>query len=130
MKNKQKEYIAFEGKKFTIEWYFDSKGRSISLDYFESLDDEEQAKALSLFKLMGNIGEIKNKTKFRNEGGKIYAFKPRPHRCLCFFFDGKKIIITNSFHKKSDKLPIKEKDKALKIKKDYEERVKRGKYYE
>jgi len=133
MKNEQKErkeYIVFEGEKFTIEWYFDSRGKSISLDYLESLEEEEQAKLFELMKLIGNAGVIKNKTKFRNEGDKIYAFKPQPHRFLCFFFEGQKIIVTNGFHKKTDKLPKNEKDRALKIKKDYEARVKRGNYYE
>lgn len=133
MKNEQKqrpEYIAFEGEEFTIEWYFDNKGKSISLDYLESLDEKEQAKLFELMKLIGNAGIIKNKTKFRNEGEKIYAFKPQPHRFLCFFFEGQKIIVTNGFHKKTDKLPKSEKERALKIKNDYEARVKRGNYYE
>ena len=34
------------------------------------------------------------------------------------------------FIKKTDKLPTKEKDKALKIKDDYELRLKHGDYYE
>jgi hypothetical protein len=126
----KKEYIAFSGKEFTVEWYFDSKGKSISLDYFESMDDDGQTRLLALFELIGNIGEIKNKTKFRNEGNKIYAFKPQPHRFLCFFLSGRKIIVTNAFQKKSDKLPVNEKEKALKFKSDYESRVKRGNYYE
>jgi len=133
MKDNQKEskeYVAFEGEKFTIEWYFDTKGKSISLEYLESLEDEEQAKLFELMKLIGNIGIIKNKTKFRNEGDKIYAFKPQPHRFLCFFFEGQKIIVTNGFHKKTDKLPKNEKERALKLKNDYETRVKRGDYYE
>ena len=133
MKKEQKksnEYIAFEGEKFLIEWYFDSKGNSIALDYFESLNEDEQIKLLNLFELMGNIGAIKNETKFRNEGEKIYAFKPQPHRFLCFFFTGQKIIVTNAFHKKTDKLPIKEKDRALKIKENYESRISSGDYYE
>jgi len=130
MKNKQKEYIAFEGEKFTIEWYFDQKGKSIALDYLESLEDEDQAKLFALMKLMGDVGQIKNKTKFRNEGDKIYAFKPQPHRFLCFFFKGNKIIVTSAFHKKTDKLPKNEKERALKLRNDYENRVKRGTYYE
>src|SRR5579863_9127560 len=110
---KNKEYIAFEGIEFTIEWYFDAKGRSLALDYLESLSDKKQIKLLELFELMGNVGEIKNKEKFNNEGDKIYAFKPQPYRFLCFFFEGRKIIVTNAFHKKTDKLPQNEKDKAL-----------------
>ena len=130
MKHKQKEYIAFEGKKFTIEWYFDRKGESIALDYLESLADEDQTKLFELMKLMGDVGLIKNKAKFRSEGGKIYAFKPQPHRFLCFFFKGQKIIVTNAFHKKADKLPKNEKERALKLKNDYEDRVERGIYYD
>lgn len=129
-KNAQNELIAFDGEKFTIEWYFDNRGKSISLNYLESLEEEEQAKLFGLMKLIGNTGVIQNKTKFRNEGDKIYAFKPQPHRFLCFFFEGQKIIVTNGFHKKTDKLPQNEKDRALKIKKDYETRIKRGNYYE
>lgn len=133
MKKEQKqqiEYVAFSGEKFIIEWYFDAKRKSISLEYLEELEDEEQAKLFELIKLIGNTGIIKNKTKFRNEGDKIYAFKPQPHRFLCFFFEGQKIIVTNGFHKKTDKLPKNEKERALKIKADYEARVKQGDYYE
>lgn len=127
---KPKEYVAFNGSKFVIEWYFDCKGQSSSLDYFESLSDDEQIKALGLFELMGKIGSIRNKTKFNYEEDKIYAFKPQPHRFLCFFFSGGKIIITNAFHKKTNKLPKGEKEKALKCKDDYELRIQRGDYYE
>ena len=127
---KLKEYIAFKGKEFTIEWYFDPKGKSDSLEYFEKLGEEHQIKLLNLLELMGNMGQIKNKEKFNSEGSKIYAFKPMPHRFLCFFFSGKKIVITNAFHKKTNKLPQKEKDRAMKYKNSYEERVKRGDYYE
>jgi phage-related protein len=133
MTNKQKqhpEYIAFKGKKFTIEWYFDDKGKSASLEYLEALEEEEQVKLFGLMKLIGETGLIKNKKKFRSEGDKIYAFKPQPHRFLCFFCEGQKIIVTNGFHKKTEKLPKKEKELALRMKSDYETRVKRGDYYE
>jgi len=62
-------------------------------------------------------------------GDKIYAFKPKPHRFLAFFFTGGKVIITNAFAKKSDKLPPGEKDRALRCMQDYEQRVKAGSYY-
>lgn len=127
---KQKEYIVFNGSKFVIEWYFNKKGQSNALDYFESLNEIEQIKSLGLFELMGDFGEIKNKTKFNYEGDQIYAFKPQPHRFLCFFFAGSKIIITSAFHKKTDKLPTSEKQRALKYKNDYELRINRGDYYE
>lgn len=130
MKKQSKEYIAFQGKKFTIEWYFNASGKSSALDYFETLDDEMQIKLLELMALIGTVGSIKNKQKFRHEGDKIYAFKPQPYRFLCFFFSNQKIIVTNGFHKKSDKLPKADKERALKAKHDYENRIKRGDYYD
>ena len=84
----------------------------------------------ALAKRLGEMGQIRDITKFRNEGDKIFAFKPQPERFLCFFFTGRKVIITNGFVKKSDKMPPGEKDRALRLKKDFEERVKKGTYYE
>jgi phage-related protein len=43
---------------------------------------------------------------------------------------GKKVIVTNAFWKKQDKLPSSEKDRALNCMKSYKERVKGGTYYE
>ncbi len=89
-----------------------------------------QRKALTLFRLMGEHGKIYDETKFRNEGDGMYAFKPQPDRYLCFFFRGKKIIVTNAFEKKSQKLPKGEKDRALKARASYEMRVVARAYYE
>ena len=41
-------------------------------------------------------------------------------RIFCFFDKGKLIVLANGFQKKVQKTPKKEIDKALKIKKDYE----------
>jgi hypothetical protein len=84
----------------------------------------------NLFRLMGDQGKIFDETKFRNEGDKIYAFKPQPDRYLSFFFRGKKIIVTNAFIKKSQKLPQGEKEVALKAFQSYEKRMKEDTYYE
>ena len=123
------EFVAYKGERFTIEWFYDDKHRSQALDYFESLSEQQQDKVLYLFKKMGDHGQIKDVTKFRNEGDHIYAFKPQPDRFLCFFFKGGKIIVTNAFLKKQDKLPSNEKNRALHYMKDYEKRVKEDHYY-
>ena len=79
---------------------------------------------------MGDAGEIQDKTKFRFEGDKIYAFKPQTDRFLCFFYEGRKIIVTNAFRKKQQKLPIREKENALKKRELYINRVIEGDYYD
>ncbi|MBX2967291.1 MAG: type II toxin-antitoxin system RelE/ParE family toxin [Cyclobacteriaceae bacterium] len=125
-----KEYVAYKGFAFQIEWYYSPKGDSQALDYYLKLGQQDRIKVLKLFKMMGDIGRISDITKFRNEGDKVYAFKPQPHRFLSFFVHGKKIIVTNAFLKKQDKLPESEKDKALKCMESYLKRVKEDKYYE
>lgn len=123
------EFIAYEGEAFCIEWYFNENGKCDTLDYFEDLPEDIQLKTLTLFKRMGETGAIKDKTKFNHEGDGLYAFKPAPHRFLCFFVKGRKIIVTSGFQKQSQKLPAKEKNRALERKKDYERRSKKGDYY-
>ena len=125
-----KKYVAYEGEQFTVEWYYSPKGESQALQYYLELDASDRIKVLKLFKVMGDIGKIRDETKFRNEGDKIYAFKPQPHRFLNFFVEGRKIIVTNAFWKKQDKLPRGEKERALNCMKSYKERVKEGTYYE
>ena len=82
------------------------------------------------FKRIGDFGKISDITKFRSECEKIFAFKPQPDRFLSFFYVGKKILVTNGFRKKAQKLPKNEKNLALKRMKNYESRVTNGDYYE
>lgn len=125
-----KDYIAYKGEAFQIEWYYTESGKSQALQYAEALTVAERVKLINLLELMGKMGQIRGQNKFRSEGDQIYAFKPQPHRFLCFFMEGRKIIITNAFHKKQQKLPKGEKDRALRAMKDYKQRVKEGTYYE
>lgn len=114
-----KSNIAYEGPEYIIEWHCDENQKSQPLEYFEKLDNNSKRKVLNLFRLMGEMGQVHNIEKFRNEGDGIYAFKIHPSRFLCFFYTGKRIIITNAFTKKTQKMPKKEKDKALKTKELY-----------
>ena len=116
--------IIYSGDAFTIEWYYDRDGYSQAYEYFLELDKDRRRKFLMLVKRIGDAGKINDKTKFRNEGDQIFAFKPQPDRYLSFFFTGKKIIVTNAFAKKSQKMPVREKQRSLEYKKDYEERAK------
>ena len=77
--------IAYRGPEYTIEWYFNEKERSQAFEYYSGLTPAERRKVLMLFKRLGDFGTISDTTKFRNEGNKIYAFKPKPHRFLSFF---------------------------------------------
>jgi len=124
-----KEFVVYEGPEFTIEWYYSERGKSPAKAYFDELDRGRKLEAFELFMAMAKMGKILNITKFRHEGDSIYAFKPKPDRFLCFFYSGKKIVITNAFEKKQDKLSPIEKKRALAFQKDYKARVDEGTYY-
>jgi hypothetical protein len=106
------------------------KSNSPAFDYYNTLEQTQRIKLLYLLKRMGDIGRINDTTKFNNEGDKIFAFKPKPDRFLCFFENQGKIIITNAFCKKQQKLPKNEKERALAYKESYEKRTKECVYYE
>jgi phage-related protein len=115
------------GLVFTIEWYYDQKGYSQAYDYFIKTSQEQKRKFLILVKKMGDFGKIYDKTKFMYEGDKIYAFKPRPDRYLSFFTKDKKIIVTNAFWKKTQKMAKNEKELAIKNMNEYDSREPGGK---
>jgi hypothetical protein len=69
--------ILYYGSVFTIEWYYDDKGTSLAREFFLALNDDRKAALLALVKRLGDAGQIRDITKFRNEGDKIFAFKPR-----------------------------------------------------
>jgi len=120
--------LIYSGLMFTLEWYYDKSGKNFAREYYKETSREQKRKFFVLAKRMGDFGKISDTTKFRNEGDGIYAFKPKPDRYLSFFTDEKKIIVTNGFTKKTNKLPKNEKDLAIRCRKDYLERKKeRGK---
>jgi phage-related protein len=119
--------VIYAGPKYTLEWYYDQNGNSAAYDYFLKTTQEQKRTFLLLAKKMGDFGKIFDITKFRNEGDGIFAFKPQPNRYLSFFTDGKKIIVTNGFLKKTDKLPKREKELAIKMRNDYFQRKTGGK---
>ena len=122
-----KSCVIYSGEKITLEWYYDKNGKSAAYDYFLGITKEQRRKFLVLAKRMGDMGKIYDITKFRNEGDGIYAFKPQPDRYLSFFTDGRKVIVTNGFRKKTDKLPQNEKELAIEYRQDYLERKTGGK---
>ena len=95
-------YVIYRGTFFTIEWYFDERGKSKVQKYFDDLSVEQKKKILRLFRLLADMGKIHNDEKFRYEGNQIYAFKPSPDR---------------------------EKALALRARESYVNRFKTGKYY-
>jgi hypothetical protein len=131
-KLKKEEYVFYQGKKYQIEFYFNEKNELPAKEYFESADYQVQLKLLALVKYIAENGRLFDISKFRqvDKKEKIYEFKPKAERFFNFFYEGNKIIITNAYSKKGQKLNKRELQKAINLKRDYEYRVKGGTYYD
>jgi len=121
MSNYYEDFLVYSGEHYSVYFHAEAKNSSVVHDYFEACDDVTQASLLFLAKRMADIGHIYDETKFRIEDkhNKIYCFKPRKERFFCFFFTGKKIIITSVYTKKKQKLDRNELNKAIQVRNQY-----------
>ncbi len=131
MHPKAEEYIFYQGKKFQVEFYFTENNKIPAKEYLEKTSLQVKLKLAALVKYISESGQIFDKGKFRlvDSKNKIYEFKPLNHRFFNFFFKEGKIVITNAYIKKTQKVDRKELNKSQKMKKDYMRRVKGGVYY-
>lgn len=129
---KIEDYVFYQGTKFQVEFYFTEKGELPAKEYFDSADPLVQTKLLALVKYMAENGKLFDDEKFKNvdKNEKIYEFKPMAERFFNFFTAGRRIIITNAYRKKGQKVDPRALAMAISLKKDYEYRIKKGQYYE
>ena len=73
---------AYIGNFFTIEWYYDERGKSQSHEYYEGLSDLQKRKLLVLFKRIGDFGKIHDITKFNL---KVTAYLHLNHNRIDFY---------------------------------------------
>jgi len=112
---------AYDGEIFSIEFYTAKDGSSPAEEWLESQPLKMQQKFAVLFKVLGDAGKIFNEQKFKHLTGtnQLFEFKADQGRVLCFFFIGKRVILTHGFLKKSDKTPKGEIERAENLKSDF-----------
>lgn len=94
-------------------------------EWLEQLPLSGQQKFAALFARMADTGKIWNERKFKHltETDQLFEFKVEADRILCFFFVGRRLILTHGFRKSGDKTPKREIERAGVYKKDFEGRV-------
>jgi len=118
--------LVYDGAVFRIEFYVASNGAAPAEAWLEQLPLAGQQRFAALFARMGDTGKIWNERKFKHltETDQIFEFKVEADRILCFFFVGRRLLLTHGFRKTGDKTPKREIDRAEAYKKDFEGRVK------
>lgn len=117
--------LVYDGTVFRIEFYVAPNGIIPAEDWLEQLPLAAQQKFAALFARMGDTGKIWNERKFKHltETDQLFEFKVEADRVLCFFFVGRRLVLTHGFKKTGDKTPKREIDRAETYKKDFERRV-------
>mgnify|MGYP001599428780 CR=1 FL=1 len=114
-------FLVYDGSYFAVYFHAEAHDFSSVNEYYKSCQNITRASLLFLVKRIADTGRIFDERKFRYEDkkNKIYCFKPRDERFLCFFLKDKRIIITSGYTKKGQKLDRNELAKAVKIRNEY-----------
>jgi Phage-related protein len=109
--------------KFDIEIYAKADGTEPAKEFLDSIEEKMRIKALQKISVLGELGnELREPdTKYLGDGVLELRIQQAKNisRVLYFFMQGRKIILTNGFMKKTQKTPAKEIRKCKKYRKDY-----------
>lgn len=115
---------------FDVDFYTLPDGTKPVQEFLDSLNVKMRAKALGSLKILQERGNTLREPFSKPIDKGVFElrikFASDITRIFYFFFDGKKIIMTNGFVKKTQKTPRREIEKALKYKADYERRITNG----
>lgn len=99
--------------------------KSYFIDFFKKQQPKVKDKILWIFKIIETQNKIPASYLKHLEGTEgIYEIRVQYgndiFRIFCFFDEGKIVVLANGIQKKSNKTPIREIEKAVRIKKEYE----------
>lgn len=109
-----------------IKFYEDRAGRVPVIEFLDSLDLKMRQKMLRAIQALQDIGMP---FEFRYQSHWTMAYFEHRDKAetnisymIYFFFIGGKAVLTHGFIKKTEKTPLREKERAKKIRDDYIER--------
>jgi len=109
--------------KFNIVIYAKADGTEPTAEFLNSLGEKMHAKALLKISILGELGnELREPdTKYLGDGILELRIQQSNNisRILYFFMQGRKIVLTHGFIKKTQKTPAKEIRRCKKYRKDY-----------
>ena len=131
------EFVIYEGRSFTAEWYYKIDGSMPAYEYYQRLPQVDQKRLDDIVEFFCDRphGIILPKTMYRIEEATcpIYVFKPRDERYFNFTTIYDKVIHTNAYRKHSQQMNKKDKGEvqlAVRYHDDYLRRIEEATYYE
>ena len=111
---------------FSVEFYELPNGKVPVAEFIKSLDAKMRVKAVDSISILEEYGTKLREPYSKALGDGIFElrikFASDITRIFYFFYVDNKIVLTNGFIKKTNKLPVGELDKAKKYRADYERR--------
>ena len=83
------------------------------LDYINSLAKPERARVLEALDQIERRGLAAIRVQFRQIEGKLWEIKIGSHRVFYVMIDGEEMVLLHAYKKQQQKLPIKEREIAL-----------------
>ena len=115
---------------FSVEFYEAKDGRQPVRDFLLQLEPKMRAKVMTYVELLRDNGNNLREPYSKHIQDGIFELRTRQGsnitRVMYFFYIDRKIILTNGFTKKSQKLPRTELERALKYRDDYTARMGEG----
>jgi len=112
-----------------VDFYKTSTGKIPLTEFMDSLPKKLKVKALSDIGLLEELGTDIRLPYSKHLKNGLFELRIQQSnnnvRIFYFFFIEKKIILTNGFIKKTQKIPSKEIERGLMYKEDYERRLKK-----
>lgn len=111
---------------YEIEYYKDAKGNCPVKEFLNSLNPKMRAKVFGRLELLEEYGFLLGMPMARPLKDGICELRTvqgnNITRILYFFVVGKKIVLTHGFIKKTQKTPVKEIERAMKLRQDWRSR--------
>ena len=108
---------------WSVEFYTDGDNSSPVLDWYQTLDDKTKAKLIWTFQLLETNGIEVGMPYIKPLEDKLYEVRAEVNRnairVIYFLYTDRRFILLHGFHKKTQKTPKKELEKAKKYLEDF-----------
>lgn len=96
-----------------VTFFKTSSGRSPVLEFIQGLAKPERARLFESLDQVERYGLDAIRVQFRQIEGKLWEIKVSAHRILYVVIEGEEMVLLHAYKKQGQKLPIKERDIAI-----------------